>query len=149
MRQPGNWTIRNEDGSSIIETAMLMPLLLLLLVGAIDFGRAYFVAIEVSSSAEAGALYGTQNSSDTAGMVTAATLDAPEVSNLTTVATYGCECSDGSSVSPSCGSLPVCTYNVVSYVEVDTSATYIPILLYPGIPSSISLTGKARMRAGH
>jgi Flp pilus assembly protein TadG len=138
-----------EDGSSIVETALLMPFLLLLLTGAIDLGRAYFMAIEVSSAAEAGALYGTQNSSDTAGMVTAATLDAPEVSNLASVATYGCECSDGSSVSASCISLPLCTYNVVNFVEVDTSATYTSILPYPGIPTTIALTAKARMRAGH
>jgi Flp pilus assembly protein TadG len=146
-RSPGS--MADEDGSSIVETALLMPFLLLLLTGAVDFGRAYFMAIEVSSSAEAGALYGTQNVSDTAGMVTAATLDAPEVGNLVPVAIYGCECSDGSSVSASCVSLPLCTYNVVNFVEVDASATYTSILPYPGLPSTIALTAKARMRAGH
>jgi Flp pilus assembly protein TadG len=148
MNRRSPWRMVDEDGSSILETALLMPFLLLLLTGAVDFGRAYFMAIEVSSSAEAGALYGTQNGSDTAGMVAAATLNAPEVSNLSPVATYGCECSDGSSVSASCGSLPLCTYNVVNFVEVDTSATYTSILPYPGIPSSIALTARARMRTG-
>jgi Flp pilus assembly protein TadG len=149
MKRPNLSKTVNEDGSSILETTLLMPFLVLLLMGAVDFGRAYFMAIEVSSAAEAGALYGTQNASDTAGMVTAATLDAPEVSNLAPVATYGCECSDGSSVSASCTSLPLCTYNVVNFVEVDTAATYTPIFPYPGIPTSIALTAKARMRAAN
>ena len=32
-----------ESGSSLIETAAVMPFLLLLLVGAVDFGQAYYV----------------------------------------------------------------------------------------------------------
>jgi Flp pilus assembly protein TadG len=137
------------DGSSIIETALLMPLLLLILVAAIDFGRAYFMAIEVSSAAEAGALYGIVNPADTAGMVAAAKFDASDVSPLTAIAVYGCQCSDGSSVVASCSTAPTCTYNVVNFVDVSTSATYSSLLNYPGIPSSIALSGKARMRTGH
>jgi Flp pilus assembly protein TadG len=141
--------LQQVEGSSIIETALLMPLLLLILVAAIDFGRAYFMAIEVSSAAEAGALYGTVNPADTAGMVAAAQLDATDVASLTAVATYGCQCSDGSSVVVSCGTAPICTYNVVNYVEISTSATYSSLINYPGIPSSLALSGKARMRTGH
>jgi Flp pilus assembly protein TadG len=138
---------RKEDGSSIMEVAMAAPLLLLLLAGAVDIGRAYFFAIEVSSAAEAGALYGSQNPTDTVGMVSAAKLDASGISTIAPVASSGCECADGSSASPACTSVPVCNSNVVSYVEVDTAYSYTPILSIPGIQPSFPLTARARMHA--
>ena len=141
--------LRQDEGSSLIELALLIPPLLLVLVGAIDFGRGYYVAIEVASAAEAGALYGSLNPTDDAGMRAAAVLDAHDVSTMTVTSSDGCECSDGTSAIVSCSATPSCAVNVVNYVEVDTAVTYTPILKYPGLSSSYSLTGKSRMRAGH
>lgn len=137
---------RQENGASLVETALLTPVLLLLLVAAVDFGRAYFATIAVNSAAEAGALYGVLNPGDAAGMILAAKLDGTSVSTLVPVATYGCECADGSSASSLCVKTPTCTSNVVNYVEVDTSAVYTPLMKYPGIPKSIALASKARLR---
>ncbi len=139
-----------ERGNSLVELALLLPFLLMLLVGVVDFGRAYYLELEVASAAHAGALYGTQNPTDTANMQTAATLDASEVPGITATATYGCECSDGTSASASCTATPSCTSpaTVVNYVEVDTSAPYTPWLTYPGVSLPSTLTGSARMRAG-
>jgi hypothetical protein len=142
--------IKKEEGSSLIETALVMPVLLLLLIGAVDLGRGYYAAMEVSSAAEAGALYGIQSPSDIVGMVAAAKLDATDVPGMTITSTplSGCECFDGSkSVSP-CGTAPpTCGIdNAVDFVEVDTSFTYVPLLTYPGITTPIILTGKERMR---
>jgi Flp pilus assembly protein TadG len=143
------FTLYRDDGSSLIETACLLPLLLLLLVGAVDFGRAYFAAVEVSSAAEAGALYGVQFPADTTGMIAAAKLDAADLAGLTPTATYGCECSDGSSITSLCGTAPTCAFNVVNYVEVDTTATYTPLIKYPGFSKSLTLNSKAKMRSAH
>ncbi len=133
----------------MLEIALVLPVLLLLLVGAVDFGRAYYVALEVSSAAQVGAGYGAQNVTDTAGMVSAAKADAADVAGLVPVGTSGCECSDGSSPVAGCGSAPTCAYNVVNYVQVTTTAVYVPMLPYPGIPSTLTLTGIARMRSAH
>ncbi|SFS18283.1 Flp pilus assembly protein TadG [Granulicella pectinivorans] len=138
-----------QQGSTVLEIALVLPVLLLLLVGAVDFGRAYYLALEVSSAAQAGAGYGAQNATDTAGMVSAAKRDAADITVLAPVATYGCECSDGTSQVAGCGSAPSCAYNVVNYVQVNTSAVYTPILPYPGIGSSFTLRAVARMRAAH
>jgi len=138
-----------EEAVSLIETALLLPVLLLMMVGAVDFGRAYYAAIEVQSAAEAGALYGVQYPSDTTGMVSAAKADATNVTGLTPVASFGCECFDGTSAISSCTTEPsTCgTNNFINYAEVDTTATYTTLLKYPGIASTITLTGKARMRS--
>jgi Flp pilus assembly protein TadG len=140
---------RAEDGSGMIETVLIAPLLLLMLTGAADLGRAFYVAIEVASAAHAGALYGVQNPLDTTGMIAASALDAADVSGLVTTATFGCECSDGTNIVASCATVPTCTSNVVDYVEINTTAAYSSILIYPGVPGTVALKGKARMRAAH
>lgn len=137
-----------ERGASLVEFALMIPFLALLLVGVIDFGRAYYVNVEVSNAAYTGALYGTQNYTDITGMQNAATGDAPDVPGVAATATYGCECSDGTNPVASCTSQPSCSVNVVNYVQVTTTATYKPILPWPGIPSSLTMQGSARLRAG-
>jgi Flp pilus assembly protein TadG len=123
-------------------------MLFALFIGAVDFGRAYFLSMEVESAAEAGAIYGVSNTADTAGMKAAATADAPDLPALTPTATFGTECADGSSPVEANGTPPnSCATGVVQYVEVDTSASYQPILYYPGLPSAFTFNGKSRMRA--
>lgn len=136
------------EGSSFIELALLLPFLLLLFVGAVDLGRLYFMCVEVTGAAQAGALYGVQNPNDTSGMQSAAAAGASSLSGVSTTATYGCECSDGSSASASCTSTPACTYNYVNYVDVVSRVQYQPIFNYPGLPSTMTLTRETRMRVG-
>jgi Flp pilus assembly protein TadG len=141
-------------GSALVELALITPALTLLLVGAVDFGRAGYVGIEVQNAAHAGAEYGSLNPSDTAGMTTAAQQGAHNLSNLTvSTPTWGCECSDGSSYSANCSPTPVCTAdstrgsNVVHRVQVKTKAVYSPMVSWPGISSSsITFTGEATLR---
>jgi Flp pilus assembly protein TadG len=141
--------LRSERGGSLVELATLLPLFTLLVLGAVDFGRAYYLAMEVAGAAQAGAAYGSQNPTDTAGMTTAAQDDAPNVSNLTvSTPTYGCECSDGTNYSASCSTTPSCSSNNVVYrVNVTVQGTYTPLFHWPGIPTSISLISSASMRS--
>jgi Flp pilus assembly protein TadG len=139
----------HEQGSSLVETALVTPFLLLLAVGALDLGRAFYLANEIAGAAQAGAEYGMQNPTDTTGMRAAATSNAPDVPGLQ-VATpqYGCECSDGTSYSANCSSTPSCSTNVVYRVNVTVSDTYTPTFPWPGIPSSFHLSNTASMRSG-
>jgi Flp pilus assembly protein TadG len=45
-------------GQSLVELALLLPLLALLLLGAIDLGRAFFAYNRLTNAVEAGALFG-------------------------------------------------------------------------------------------
>ena len=155
MKFPGQ--LRNlcnaNDGAALVEMALISTTLVLLVMGAVDLGRAGYVGIEVENAAHAGAEYGSLNPSDTATIKTAAQQAAPNVSTLTvTTPTWGCECSDGSSYSANCATMPVCTANstrgsnVVHRVQVKTKAVHTPLVPWPGIPSSITLTGEATMR---
>jgi Flp pilus assembly protein TadG len=143
--------LKANHGAALVELALVTPILLLLVVGAIDFGRAYFVNLEVVNAAHAGAEYGSLSPTDTAGITTAATQSAPNVSSLTvpTVA-YGCECSDGSSYYASCSTVPVCSAslgsNVVYRVKVKAQSVYTTLIPWPGIGSSFTLSNTATIR---
>ena len=137
-----------EAGSSVLELALVTPLLLLLLAGAVDFGGAWRAAIAVSGAAEAGALYGVRHPADPQGMIAAARVPAGS-GPLDATASYGCECAGGSSGVVSCSHAPACTGIVVGYVDVQTSSLYTPLMSLPGLASSFVLHGHARMRAAH
>jgi Flp pilus assembly protein TadG len=142
----GKW--HNEEGSQLIELALVLPVFLYLLVGAVDFGRAFYIATEVTAAAEAGASYGVSSPTDISGMKATALLNASDISGFTPTATYGSECTDGSASASLSATPPTCTSSgVVQYVEVDTKATYSPLLHIPGIPASLPISSKARMRA--
>lgn len=143
------FSLRAETGSSLVELALTLPIFLLLLMAAVDFGRVYYLAMEVAGAAHAGAEYGVQSPTDITGIKAAATADAPDVPNLSvTTPTYGCECADGTGYSASCSNSPTCSANVVYRVTVSVSATYKPIFPWPYIPSSMVLSNSATMRSG-
>ncbi len=138
---------RVQDGaSSLIECALFLPMVIVLLLGSVDFGRAFYVNLEIEAAAEAGALYGVQNPSDTSGMQAAAALDAPDINLLSSVATYGTECSDGTMITAANSAVPSCSVNAVTYVEVTTSMTYKPYFTYPGMGATWSLASKVHLR---
>lgn len=140
-------SLRSEQGMSLVEMSLVVPVLLLILIGIVDFGRAYYLYNEVVGAAHAGAIYGSQFPTDTTGMQTAVTNNAPDVSGLQATATYGCECYDGSDASASCASPPSCTTNEVYYVHVTASATYTPLVPWPGIPTSVPMSETVELRS--
>jgi Flp pilus assembly protein TadG len=138
----------HESGTSLPEMALALRILILMLVAVVDLGRAYYYAISVSSAAHAAAMYGIQNPTDTQGMMSAASASAPGIASLNTAVSYGCECYDGSSAVANCSAPPACSENYVNYVAVATSATFQATIPYPGIPSSFTVKGNARLRSG-
>lgn len=139
--------IRSE-GTSLIELALVLPVFALLAAGAFEFGRVYLLTIDLTSAAEAGAVYGTRAPTDIAGMESAALAGISNTPGLSATATYGCECSDGTSAVTSCATPPICTVHYVNYVDVVATASYSPIIRLPGIPNAYTFQSESRMRSG-
>ena len=138
---------RRDTGSSLVELALTIPFFLLLLSGVIDFGRAFYMSMEIAGAAQAGASYGSQHPSDLAGIQSAAQQDAPDVTGLTVnTPLYGCECSDGTKYVANCSTKPTCTNNVVYRVSITAATTYHPLIPWPGVPSTINISRTAVMR---
>ena len=130
----------------MVEMAAVLPVLALLLLAAADFGRLYYTNIEVVDAARAGAQYGSQSvitAADAPGMRRSASNAAPDLSGMSPTASQ-CTCIGGSSVT-TCPTSYCTTSPTGTFVEVDTSATYNTIVSWPGIPSSVTLNGKAVM----
>ena len=53
------WNIRNKKGQSVVEMALLLPVLLLILLGIIEFGRIYGAYMIISNAARDGARVGS------------------------------------------------------------------------------------------
>ncbi len=145
---PARILIAGIDGQSSVELALMLPILVLLLLIGMDFGRMLYAAIEVSNAARAGAQYGAQSlitAADSAGMQAAAVADGSNVSGLTATATQ-CTCAAGSLV-PTCSAGYDCsTYSSATFVTVNTSATFTTFATYPGLPSPVPLSGRAIMQ---
>lgn len=151
---------RAQAGVALVEFALVVPLLALVLIGIVEFGRFMYYSIVVGNAANAGAEYGAQSYSYAAqtgtsgGIAQAAIADAQNnIQAITANATDVCACWDDSAGTESpappnatqCGQS--CTSGVpVTYVQVVTSGSYAPMFQYPGIPSTFSISATAYMR---
>lgn len=137
-------TLRDR-GSALVEFALVSPLLLLVLLGAIDFGRVSYEAMALTNGARAGVQYGAQSigkSSDLSGMQTAAIRSTSlDVTGVAAAASRRCEC-DGTLIlcTASCGGV------TRVYVTVTTSKNFFTITQFPGFPHALSLSRSAAMR---
>lgn len=150
-----NLLCESDHGAALLELALVAPVLFALLFGAVSLGRAYYVALEVTNAAHAGAEYGLLFPAESAGVAAAAKASAPEVTLGTPTVTWGCECSDGTSYYANCSTIPTCTANstrgsnVVRRVSVTTTSVYKSFVPWPGIPSSITLSSTATIRGNY
>ncbi len=55
---------KNRTGQSVVEFALILPILLLIIMGALDLGRAFYMKIAVINSAREGAYYLSYNPMD-------------------------------------------------------------------------------------
>ena len=155
----GNRRSHSQSGQTLLEVALLLPLLLVLLLGVIDMGRYAYISILVANAARAGADYGAQNlaqSVDTAGIKTAADNDyqnnGEAVNTLTVNSSVSCGCDNAGTftAAPSCtgtGAGTCAAGHWVVIVSVTASGTFNTLFNYPGIPktSAMSRTSKVRV----
>ena len=139
----------SEKGSSFVELAVFIPVLLLMLVGGVDFARVFNASVTLANAAEVGAIYGTRSiaaSSNTSGMQTAATNDAKDLPTMTATATSYCSCGATGTVQTCPASGCNSSNPAHQYVKVQTTYTFSTAFPIPGIPSSVPMTRTAIMR---
>lgn len=161
------------EGQSLVEFALLLPIIMLLMLGVLEIGRAIFITIKVTNGATAGAVYASQNptaAENSQAITTAVTCDINAVTfrspyqpptcnsngsiQVTTQSLSGCYCADTGAASCSnplsgqgeCGGLSCPGQILVECVQVTTNATFMPLFRYPGLPSSFQANGSAVMR---
>ncbi len=134
----------SEEGSALVEFALVLPVFMLLLVGVVDYSLLIQQRMHVTEAAAIGAAYGSVagNEHDTAGMRNAALTETPELT-VTAIAFWTCSVGSGhvsSGFACADGSLPM------QWVEVNTSASLKLLLAFPGIAAQQELHGQAVRR---
>jgi len=138
---------KTQRGSAVVELSLLFGVLLLLLLGVIDFALVTQQAMVVSEAAYAGSQYGaiSGNSSNFATMQTIATNSAKGISGFSATASKWCACSPGGAA-VACASTCPGYGSPVAYVQVVTTATTSVLFKFTGIPVSIPLRGVCVLR---
>jgi Flp pilus assembly protein TadG len=142
---------RKDDGTSLVEFALVAPVLIFLLIGMIEIGRFGYYAILAANAARAGAQYGSQDLSkaqDTDGIKNAVAQDGQNLSNWNAngaiTATPLCSVNGGALQTCGAGSSPAA--GNVYYVRVQVTGTFTSLLHYPGLPAQLPVSGSATMR---
>ena len=134
----------------MVEFALLVPLLGMILMGTMDFARAFYAAVTIADASRAAIQYGSQTNGltgDNTGMRNAAILDAQNLPSAQVTATPErfCRC-EGSSSDVNCvtGSCPEGAPQV--YVRVRTQYNFQTMVNFPGIPSTVAINVRSQAR---
>lgn len=158
MRSASCCAARKERGAALVELAVALPLLAVILVGTIDFGRAFRETMIITNAARAGAQYGAQsiyNSGDQTGMQNAA-LGVLSVNGVTSgasaTAVRQCYCASGSGSFGAPFGCPVVnpcvsTEHLVVTVTVTAQGTFLLTTPFPGLPNGFTISRSASARA--
>jgi Flp pilus assembly protein TadG len=139
--------LKARRGGAAVELAVLFPIILLILIGIVDYGRVFYTWVQVSNAARAGAEWGGQDFSketNTDSMTAVAKADGADAGTLTPVSSYFCECVGAAN--PTCAACAGGAAPEV-YTRVVISKTVNMFLAYPGLPSSITISRTAIFRS--
>ncbi len=122
--------LTRERGQSLVELSIVLPVLLILLLGAVDFGRLYYASVTVAGAARNAAQYASENPQDFSGIQAAAQEDTEGLSPQPTITVSG----------------PSPDASGGRYIGVTVTHTFRTLVPWPGIPSSVDISREVVMR---
>ena len=128
--------IGDKRGQSLVEFGIMLPVLMVLVLGAIDFGRVYFAYISVTNGARNGADFastGAGAAADLAGIRAAVVTDTDDLLNT-------------SPTNPGVAAVIGTDSQGRLYSDVTVSYTFTTMFPWPGIPSSMNVERTVRAR---
>jgi Flp pilus assembly protein TadG len=140
----------DEEGSALVELALSLPMLCIILLGASEFARIAYAAIEVTNAAHSAAVYAAQSQAavaDTTGITNAANSDSLNLGTVSiSTPTTSCTCSNTSYTPTSCSDNTTCQNHhasMITAVTIQASTTFTPMVTVPGFKPTIFLQGKS------
>jgi hypothetical protein len=134
------------EGSAAIEFAMIMPIVVAMLVLIFDLGTGGYTKARVQSAAQAGTTYVETHGWNHRGIVLAVR-DATDLPAVNVQAALSCGCIGGTDiVDEPCGSTCPSGGPAGVYVRVTASSVYTPLIPYPGIDRSMTLSASSIVR---
>lgn len=144
----------SEEGNAFIELALILPTLLLMLLGVLDFGLVLMQYMAVCDSVRAAAEYATVHGheADTATIQTLARQFGSNIPGYSASAVQVCACTpSGNAVScttgtGTCSGAPSTPFQ---YVQVTATATLPLIFKVQGFPISIPVKSSMKVRTAY
>jgi hypothetical protein len=134
------------EGGAAIEFALIMPIAVAMLVLMFDLGTGGYVKSRVLSAAQAGTTYVEAHGWNRPGIV----LAVREATNLPSVniqARLSCGCVAGTAINDQlCGSPCPSGAAAGTYAAVTASSVYTPLIPYPGLARSMTLSASSIVR---
>ena len=136
---------RDERGAALVEFALVLPLLLVLLLGMLEFGKAYNYWIDTTHLANQGARWAVVNRNPGAGTLQEYIQGQANTVELRDGGTPSIPAGDEAEV---CISFPLGSSNVGDPVRVTVSATYhwLPFIGDRISSTEVTISGSATMR---
>jgi Flp pilus assembly protein TadG len=128
--------IQHLKGQSMIEFALILPLMVLVIAGIFDLGRAFFASITITNAAREGARYGTLHPDKYSDMKNASIVEAQSSGITLGVGNVAVACPD--SVAPA-----GCDRGFA--IRVTVTYTYKDMILGFIVPSGITMTRYVEM----
>lgn len=132
-------------GSVAVETALLAPVILLMLAGAVDYGGAVQERMALVGAVRSGLQYALHHSTDSAQVELAVRgALSGDADTVSVTISQLCECPNGSTVS--CSGACAVGERRRSFVDIDVQRSHATLLAWPGIENPTSLTATGRVR---
>lgn len=144
-----------QRATSMIESALVAPVFVFLLIGVIEMGRYTYLAVLAQHAARAGVQYAAQNLETAAdasvsgpATASAASQDGQSLSQWAVTSWVSCTNNGTSAPCPANNTGSVAS-GLVYFVGVKVKGTFKSLLSYPGIPNNLPITATAVMRVGN
>ena len=140
--------LRAPDGSVAIEFSIAAPVMVIIFIPLIDIGMGIYQQMQVQDAAQAGAQYAMVHGWNSAAIQSAVT-GATALASLSAspAPAKSCGCPDDASIATAaCGSTCADGRVAGTYVTVNAQAAYAPLLPYPTLGSSVTLSAQATAR---
>jgi Flp pilus assembly protein TadG len=142
--------IKDKSGVAAIEFALIGPMILLILIGAFDYGNYINQVMQLENVTRTAAEYvveGGDIDNIQTDVISLSNLSDLNTNPVTVTAQLACACRDETVVAD-CTDADACGANDYTrqFIEVTLSRTYTPIMPYPGLPDSVTLGGSVRMQ---
>jgi Flp pilus assembly protein TadG len=124
-------------GAAAVELAVILPVLILIVLGCVDFGRFAYTYVAVTNAARTGAGYGSSHGYTKAGYPTWQALVAQAAKS---------EMGDFDASQITVDASAVNDSPTLWRAQVDVSYTFQTLINWPGLPSQVTLTQRVAMR---
>lgn len=145
--------LRDSRGNPAIEFGLLAPILMLLLLGVLDFGTGFWDQTQVTAAAQAGASYAVNSGFNATGIANAVASGGPAAIQASPAPTEFCGCPNSTQgVAAASGTPPTCTSTCSdgttagTYATVNAKLSFTTIFPWPGLPRPTLLTSTTIVR---